>query len=45
MARLGDVVKIEASSKQVVDDRFWLLNLDMDRMTARMRYKQSATQT
>ena len=29
MARLGDVVKIEASSKQVVDDRFWLLNLDM----------------
>lgn len=29
MARLGDVVKIEASSKQVVGDRFWLLNLDM----------------
>ena len=29
MARLGDVVKIEASSKSVVGDRFWLLNLDM----------------
>ena len=29
MARLGDVVKIEASSKQVDGDRFWLLNLDM----------------
>ena len=29
MARLGDVLKIEASSKQVVGDRFWLLNLDM----------------
>lgn len=29
MANLGDVVKIEASSKSVVGDRFWLLNLDM----------------
>ena len=29
MARLGDVVKIEASSKRVVGDKFWLLNLDM----------------
>ena len=29
MARLGDVVKIEASSKSVVGDKFWLLNLDM----------------
>ena len=29
MVRLGDVVKIEASSKSVVGDKFWLLNLDM----------------
>ena len=29
MARLGDVVRIEASSKSIVGDRFWLLNLDM----------------
>ena len=29
MARLGDIVKIEASSKSVVGDKFWLLNLDM----------------
>ena len=29
MARVGDVVKIEASSKRVVGDKFWLLNLDM----------------
>ena len=29
MARLGDVVRIEASSKQVTGDKFWLLNLDM----------------
>ena len=29
MTRLGDVVKIEASSKSVVGDKFWLLNLDM----------------
>ena len=29
MARLGDVVKIEVSSKSVVGDSFWLLNLDM----------------
>ena len=29
MARLGDIVKIEASSKSVVSDKFWLLNLDM----------------
>ena len=29
MARLGDVVQIEASSKSVVGDKFWLLNLDM----------------
>ena len=28
MVRLGDVVRIEASSKQVAGDRFWLLNLD-----------------
>ena len=29
MARLGDLLKIEASSKNVVGDKFWLLNLDM----------------
>ena len=29
MVRLGDVVRIEASSKQVTGERFWLLNLDM----------------
>ena len=29
MARLGDIVKIEASSKSVVSDKCWLLNLDM----------------
>ena len=29
MARLGDVVRIETSSKQVMGDKFWLLNLDM----------------
>ena len=29
MARLGDVVRIEASSQKSVGDRFWLLNLDM----------------
>lgn len=29
MARLGDVVRVEASSKQVMGDKFWLLNLDM----------------
>lgn len=29
MARLEDVVKVEASSKRVVGDKFWLLNLDM----------------
>ena len=29
MVRLGDVVRIEASSQKTVGDRFWLLNLDM----------------
>ena len=29
MARLGDVVTIQASSKQLCGERFWLLNLDM----------------
>ena len=29
MVRLGDVVRIEVSSKQVTGNRFWLLNLDM----------------
>lgn len=27
--RLGDVIKIESSSKKTVGDKFWLLNLDM----------------
>lgn len=29
MARLGDIVKISSSSKQLDGDKFWLLNLDM----------------
>ena len=29
MARLGDVVTIQASSKQLCGEHFWLLNLDM----------------
>jgi len=29
MTQLRDIVRIEASSKNVIGDKFWLLNLDM----------------